>query len=69
MVILNGFNGSCDTLNDRSGKICVPKKTKDKNLNVFNIITKINESKTLKKHISCGFKCKFDGKECIWNQK
>ena len=50
MVILNGFNGSCDTLNDRSGKICVPKKTKDKNLNVFNIIAKINESKTLKKH-------------------
>ena len=49
MVILNGFNGSCDTLNDRSGKICVPKKKKDKNLNVFNIITKINEIKNIKK--------------------
>ena len=28
-------------------------KTEDVNLNIFNMITKINESKTLPKHISC----------------
>ena len=31
-------NGSCSTLDDPSGKICVQNKTKDVNLSVFNII-------------------------------
>ena len=31
---------------------------------MFNIITGINESKTLTKHISCKCKCKFDGRSC-----
>ena len=30
---------SCNTLNDLSNKICVPKKTEDLNLSVFNMIT------------------------------
>ena len=28
------------------------------------MITGINESKTLMKHISCKCKCRFDGKKC-----
>ena len=28
------------------------------------MITGINESKTITKHISCEYKCKFDGKNC-----
>ena len=55
--------GSYNTLNDLSNKVCVPNKTEDLNLSVFNMITGINESKTLKKHISCQCKCKFDGKK------
>ena len=35
----------------------------------FNMITGINESKTLIKHISCERKCKFDGRKCKSNQK
>ena len=35
-----------------SNKICVPNKTEDLNLSVLNMITGINESKTLAKHIS-----------------
>ena len=31
--------------------------------------TRINESKTLKKHLSCECKCKFDGRKCNSNQK
>ena len=52
--------GSCNTLNDLSNKVCVPNKTGDLNLSAFNMITGINESKTLTKHISCECKCKFD---------
>ena len=53
---------SFNTLNDLSNKVCIPNKTEDLNLSVFNMITGINESKTLIKHISCECKCRFDGK-------
>ena len=46
---------------------CVPNKKEDVNLNVFNMITRINVSKILSKHISCDCKCKFDGKKCNSN--
>ena len=36
---------------------------------MFNIITGINESKIITMHISCEFKCKFDGRKCNSNQK
>ena len=39
-------------------------KTEDLNLRMFNMITGINESKILTKHISCKCKCKFDGRKC-----
>ena len=32
------------------------------------MITGINESKTLTKHISCECKCKFDGRKCNLDQ-
>ena len=44
---------SCNTLNDLSNKACFPNKTEDLNLNMFNMITGINESKALTKYISC----------------
>ena len=50
-------------------KICVPNKTEDLNLSVFNKITGINESKVSTKHVSCECKCKFDGRKCNTNQK
>ena len=64
VVELNRYVGSCNTLNDLSNKAYVPIKTKDLNLRVFNMIIGINELKTLKKHISCKCKCKFDGRKC-----
>ena len=38
-VKLDRCVGSCNTLNDLSNKVCVPNKTKDINLSVFNMIT------------------------------
>ena len=60
---------SFNTVNYLSNKVCVPNKTEDLNPSVFNIITGINESKTLKKHMSCEYKCKFHGRKCNLNQK
>ena len=47
MVNLGGCNECCNTLDDISGRICVPIKTEDVDLSVLNLITGINESKTL----------------------
>ena len=58
-----------NTLNDLSNKVCVPRKTKDSNLSVFNMTTGINELKTLTKQISCKCKCKFNRRKCNSNQK
>ena len=63
-VRLDRCVGSRNTLNDLSNKVCVPNKTEDLNLSVLNIITGLNESKTLTKHISCECKCKFEGRKC-----
>ena len=59
-VNLDRCVGSGNTINDLP-KVCV--------LSVFNMITGINESKTLTKHVSCEFKCKFDGRKCSSNPK
>ena len=61
--------GSCNTVNNLSNKVCVPNKKEDLKLIMFNMIRGINESKTLIKHISCEYKCKFDGRKCNSNQK
>ena len=57
MVKLNRYNENSSTFNDPSGRACVAHKTKDIILNVFNILTRLNESKAPPKHISC--KCKY----------
>ena len=62
------YVGRCNTLNDLSNKACIPNKTEDLNLSVFNMITGINVLKTLTKHISSECKCKFDGIKCNSNQ-
>ena len=49
-------------------KVCVPNKTEDLNLNVFNMVLGINESKALKKHIAYKCKCKFQGRKCDSNR-
>ena len=63
-VKLDRCVGSCNTLNVSSNKACVPNKTEDLNLSMLSMITGINESKTLTKHISCECKCRFDKKKC-----
>ena len=69
LVNLDRCVGSCNNLNDLSNKVNVPSKTEHLNLSVFNVITGINESKTLTNYISCEYKCKYDGRKCNSNQR
>ena len=69
MISLDRFNGSCNVFDILSSRIYVPNKTEDVNLDVFNMITGINKSKTITKHIFCNCKCKFDGRKFNLNQE
>ena len=66
MVNLNKCTGSYNVL---SPKICVPKDTKDINVNAFSIITNKNEAKTMAVYISCDCKYKLNSTTCNSNQK
>ena len=46
MISLGKRGESCNNLDDLSSRTCVSNKTEEINLNVFNIITGLNESKT-----------------------
>ena len=63
VVKLDRCVGSFNTRNDLSNKMRLSNKAEYLNLSVFNMITGINESKTLTKHISCENKCRLDGRK------
>ena len=52
MISLDKGSGSCNSVDDLSTKTCIPRKTKDINVKVFNMIKNKNEAKTMIKHIS-----------------
>ena len=43
MVNLDRYYGSCNTLHHSSDRASVPNKTENVNINVFNMITRLNE--------------------------
>ena len=59
-VKLDRCVGRRNTLNEVSNKVYGPNKTEDLNLSMFSMITGINESETLTKHISYKCKCRYD---------
>ena len=50
-------------------KYVFQKKTKNVNVDIFNMIANKNEAKTMAKHISCDFKHKFNSITCNSNHK
>ena len=69
MFKLDRCVGSCNTFNDLSNNVCVPNKTGDLNIHVYNMLIGINEAKILTKHVLCKFKCKLDERKFNSNQK
>ena len=63
-VKLDRCVGKCNNLYDLSNKAGVPNKTEDLNLGMFNMVTEINQLKTLTKHILCECKYRFDERKC-----
>ena len=71
-VKLDRCVGSCNNLNDLSDKGCVPNKTEDLKLNVFNMIAGINASNQWWNNKRCRCECKkihVCEKDYIWNPR
>ena len=57
-------SGSCNNTNDPYAKIYVPDAAKDLNVQVFNLMSKTNETRHTKWHETCKCKCSLDTSVC-----
>ena len=44
-IKVNKYSGDCNNINDSMAKLCVPNIVKDMNINVFNLLARINETR------------------------
>ena len=70
-VLVNKCSGSCNTLDNPMSKICVPKIIKGVNMQVYNFLMGLNETRNVLWHESCKCVCKLNSSVCnnkqIWN--
>ena len=66
-VTANKCSESCNAIDDRYAQIWVPNKVKSMNLEVFNLMSNVNEARFLVQHKLC--KCKCGLNESIYNTK
>ena len=64
-------SGSCNTLDNPIAKLCVPNVIKRLNMQVYNFIMRLNETRNVLWHESCKCVCKLNSSVCnnkqIWN--
>ena len=70
-VLVNKCSGSCDTINNHMAKLCVPDIIKRVNMQVYNFLMILNETRSVLWHESCKCVCKLNSSVCnnkqIWN--
>ena len=70
-VLVNKCSGSCDTLDNPISKICVPKIIKNVNMQAYNFLMRLNETRNILWHESCKCICKLissvSNSKQIWN--
>ena len=70
-VLVNKCSESCDTINNPMAKLCVPGIVKRVNMQVYNFLMNVNETRNVLWHESCKCVCKLNSSVCnnkqIWN--
>ena len=70
-VLVNKCSGSCDTINNPMAKLCVPNVIKRVNMQVYNFLMRLNETRNVLWHESCKCVCRLNSSVCnnkqIWN--
>ena len=68
-VLVNKCSGSCDTINNPMAKLCIPGIVKRVNMQVYNFLMRLNETRSVCKRCKCV--CKLNSSVCnnkqIWN--
>ena len=62
-------SSSCNNINNPYAKICVPNAIKDLNVKVFNLMSRTNETRHIKWHETCKYKCRLDASVCNNKQR
>ena len=63
-VQVNKCSGSCNTLDNRMARLCVPNIIKNVNMKVYNFLMMLNETRNVLWHESCKFVCKLNSSVC-----
>ena len=70
-VLVNKCSRSCNTFNNPMAKLCVPGIVKRVNMQVYNFLMRLNETRNVFWHESCKCVCKLNSSVCnnkqIWN--
>ena len=70
-MLVNKCSGSCNTLDNPIAKLCVPNVIKRVNMQVYNFLMRLNETRHVLWHESCKCVCKLNPSVCnnklIWN--
>ena len=71
-IKVNKCGGDCNTINDPIAKLCVPDIVKDTNIKVFNMLSRINETRKIAWHETCKCICRLTSAICNdkqeWNK-
>ena len=71
-IKVNKCSGSCNSINDPYAKLCVPDISKNINVKVFNLMSRINETRHEIWHETCKCKCRLSASVCNnrqrWNE-
>ena len=62
-------SGNCNSINDPYTKICVPDVVKDLNVNVFDLMSRTNETRNIERHETCKCECRLDAIVCNGKQR
>ena len=68
-VKANRCSGNCNSINDPYAKICVPDVVKNLNVKVFNLMSRSNESRSIKLHETCKCICRLNKIVCNNKQR
>ena len=63
-VLVNKCSESCNTFDNSIAKLCVPNVIKRVNMQVYNFLTMLNETRNVLWHESCKCICKLNSSVC-----
>ena len=61
--------GSCNTIKDPYAKLCVPDEIKNTNIKLFNLMSRTNETRHIKRHKTCKCRCRINASICNNRQR